>query len=311
MFSIVSLDIETTGLDPQNDAILEIGARRFDGNRIEDEFTTLINPGRHIPEFISGLTGISDEMVRQAPHIRDVLDELVSFIGNLPILGHNIQFDLSFFKKYKVFELNERIDTYELASVLLPSASRYNLGALVQQLGIPLPATHRALDDARATHGVFQRLFSQAKELPLELLAEIVRQSEPIDWDGAWAFQQALHVRSHEGVKAKHIKKREEEYEAGVLHIDTNYETGDAEKYKGPSIQIPKDLIPIDPEEAASILDHGGPFANFFKNYEHRPEQLAMLRAVSNSLSCRIIRLAEQHPRGDLNQYYQSSRSID
>ncbi len=99
MTSIVALDLETTGLDPQTDAILEIGARRFDGNRVEDEFSTLINPGRHIPDFISGLTGISDEMVRQAPPIRDVLDELAAFIGDLPILGHNIQIDLSFFKK--------------------------------------------------------------------------------------------------------------------------------------------------------------------------------------------------------------------
>ena len=87
MTSIVALDLETTGLDPQTDAILEIGARRFDGNRVEDEFSTLINPGRHIPEFISGLTGISDEMVRQAPSIRDVLEGLVAFIGNSPILG--------------------------------------------------------------------------------------------------------------------------------------------------------------------------------------------------------------------------------
>src|SRR5208337_4475096 len=130
----------------------------------EDEFSTLINPGRHIPEFVTGLTGISDEMVRQAPAIRDVLEELVTFIGDSPILGHNIPFDLSFFKKYKLFELNERIDTYELAAVLLPSASRYGLGSLVQQLGIALPATHRALDDARATHGVYQRLMAQAHE---------------------------------------------------------------------------------------------------------------------------------------------------
>jgi len=285
MSSIVSLDIETTGLDPQKDAILEIGVRRFDGSRIEDEFSSLINPGRHIPEFITGLTGISDEMVRQAPHIRDILDELAAFIGNLPILGHNIQFDLSFFKKYKLFELNERIDTYELASVLLPSASRYNLGSLVQQLCIPLPATHRALDDARATHGVFQRLYSQAKELPLELLAEIVRHCEPIEWDGSWVFQQALLARSHEGVKAKHIKKQAEGYDTDALHIDSRYEPGDAEKHKSPPVQVPKELIPIDSEEAASILDHGGPFASFFESYEHRPEQLEMLRAVSNALS--------------------------
>jgi DNA polymerase-3 subunit epsilon/ATP-dependent DNA helicase DinG len=276
MTSIVALDLETTGLDPQTDAILEIGARRFDGNRVEDEFSTLINPGRHIPEFISGLTGISDEMVRQAPSIRDVLEGLVAFIGDSPILGHNIQFDLSFFKKYKLFELNERLDTYELAAVLLPSANRYNLGSLVQALGVALPATHRALDDARATHGVYQRLLAQAKELPPDLLAEIVRHSEPIEWAGSWAFQQALQARSHEGIKAKRVRS---ETAAGLSEPDA------AEKRKGPPIQVPKEPLPIDAEEAASVLEHGGPFSRYFESYEHRPEQVEMLKAVANALS--------------------------
>jgi len=275
MTSTVALDIETTGLDPQSDAIIEIGARRFDGNRVEDEWTSLVNPARHIPEFITGLTGISDEMVRQAPRIRDVLEELAAFIGDCPILGHNIQFDLSFFKKYQLFTLNERIDTYELAAVLMPSASRYNLGSLVQQLGIALPATHRALDDARATHGVFQRLIAEAGELPLEVLAEIVRYSEPIEWDGAWAFQQALRARSKEGVKAKRVRRQAE----APLDSDEN-----GKKDRVP-IQNPKEPRPIDPEEAAASLEHGGPFSQYFDSYEYRPEQVEMLKAVANALS--------------------------
>jgi len=276
MPSIVALDLETTGLDPQTDAILEIGARRFDGNRVEDEFSTLINPGRHIPDFVSGLTGISDEMVRQAPSIREVLDGLVTFIGDSPILGHNIQFDLSFFKKYKLFELNERLDTYELAAVLLPSANRYNLGSLVQELGIALPATHRALDDARATHGVYQRLLIRAMELPLALLAEIVRQSEPIEWTGSWAFQQALQARSHEGIKAKRVKKET---------IGSLIKPEGAERPNTAPVQVPKEPLPIDPEEAAATLEHGGPFARYFESYEYRPEQVEMLKAVANALS--------------------------
>jgi ATP-dependent DNA helicase DinG len=276
--TIVSLDIETTGLLPQEDAILEIGACRFNGSRIEDEFTTLVNPGRHIPEFITGLTGISDEMVRQAPHIREVLDELAAFIGDLPILGHNVQFDLSFFKKYKLFELNESIDTYELAAVLLPSASRYNLGSLVQQLGLIFPpnhSAHRALDDARATQGVYQRLHEQAEQMPLELLAEIVRHSEPIEWGGSWFFSQALRSRSHEGIKARRVSPQAE----------TASRVVENEKRKGPPIQIPPEIVPVDPEEAASALEHGGPFSHYFESYEYRPEQVEMLRAVTNALS--------------------------
>ncbi|MBI4732449.1 MAG: 3'-5' exoribonuclease [Chloroflexi bacterium] len=276
MPSIVALDIETTGLDPNTDAIIEIGARRFDGHRVEDEFTTLVNPNRHIPEFITGLTGISDEMVRQAPRIREVLEELAAFIGDAPILGHNIKFDLSFFEKYKLFELNERIDTYELAAVLMPTASRYNLGALGKQLGIPLPATHRALDDARVTAVAFQKLYIMARDLPLDLLAEIVRLGEPVEWDGAWAFHQALRARSRESVKAKTARG---EQAAGPLFEP------EEKKRKGPALQVPDEPLPIDPEEAASILEYGGPFSQYFESYEHRPEQVEMLRAVANALS--------------------------
>ena len=274
MTSIVALDLETTGLDHERDAILEIGARRFDSHRIEDEWTTLVNPGRHIPEFITNLTGISDEMVRQAPRIRDVLDKLAAFIGDAPILGHNIPFDLSFFKKYNLFGLSERIDTYEMAAVLLPSASRYNLGALGQALGIPLPASHRALDDARVTHAVFQRLFAQAMTLPIEVLAEIVRLSEPIEWDGGWVFQQVMRARSKEKITARKVR---EQVEGPLFEVP--------EERKGPAIQLPKEPIPINPDEAAAILEYGGPFSKHFPNYEYRPEQVAMLRAVASALS--------------------------
>jgi ATP-dependent DNA helicase DinG len=196
MTSIVSLDIETTGLDPQKDTIIEIGAVRFNGQRVEDEWSTLINPNRHIPEAITQLTGIDDAMVRNAPRLQDVLEELEAFAGDLPVLGQNVRFDLGFLQKQRVLMLNEVVDTYEMASVLLPTASRYNLGALGQLLGIPLPATHRALDDARVTHGVYVRLLEQAVELPLELIAEIVRLGEPLDWDGNYAFKEALKLRA-------------------------------------------------------------------------------------------------------------------
>ena len=276
MISIVALDLETTGLDPQKDAIIEIGAVRFVGNRIENEFSILINPGRHIPEFITGLTGISDDMVRQAPNILEVVNELGAFIKDSPILGHNIQFDLSFLRKFNIFENNDVIDTYELAAVLLPSASRYNLGALGLQLGIPLPATHRALDDARVTAAAFQKLFSQACELPTDLLQDIVRFSEPIAWDGTWAFNQALQLRARSGVLPLQIRGKADR---------SPLFTPEDEDPKATRLHNPNEPESIDPEEAASVLENKGAFSQFFKSYEYRPEQLEMLRAVANALS--------------------------
>src|SRR5690606_9760698 len=101
MTTIVSLDIETTGLDENRDAIIEIAAVKFklNSNRIESEFNTLINPGKPIPDFITGLTGIDNSMVRQAPHLRDIAHELTAFVGDAPILGHNVSFDIKFLRK--------------------------------------------------------------------------------------------------------------------------------------------------------------------------------------------------------------------
>ena len=123
MQSIVSIDIETTGLSADRDAIIEIGAVKFKGHRVEAEWSSLINPNRHIPEFITGLTGISDAEVRNAPRLADVIEKLDAFVGDAPVVGHNVRFDLGFLQRSGLFEFNEVIDTYELSSVLMPTAS--------------------------------------------------------------------------------------------------------------------------------------------------------------------------------------------
>ncbi|MCK6584070.1 MAG: 3'-5' exoribonuclease, partial [Anaerolineales bacterium] len=271
MNSIVAIDIETTGLNDERDAIIEIGAVKFKGHRVEDEWTALINPGRHIPEFITALTGISDVEVRNAPRLREVARELEAFVGDAPVVGHNVRFDLGFIQKQAgILQYNEIIDTYELAAVLMPTASRYNLGSLGKQLGILLPATHRALDDARVTMAAFNKLLELARELPLDLLAEIVRHGEVLEWDANWAFQEIMRSRSKEGIKAKKVKK-----ESPSFFDDSKY----------PPLDDPERPIPLDADEVASILEYGGPFSQYFESFEQRPEQIAMIRAVSDALS--------------------------
>src|SRR5512144_861449 len=109
MESFVALDLETTGLDTGRDSIIEIAAVKFKGNRIEDEWSSLINPNRHVPEFITTLTGIDDAMLRQAPHIRDVTHDFETFVGDCAIVGHNVRFDLGFLQRYIPFSLNDVI----------------------------------------------------------------------------------------------------------------------------------------------------------------------------------------------------------
>jgi ATP-dependent DNA helicase DinG len=274
MISVVSLDIETTGLDPQADSIIEIGAIRFSAHRVEGEWSKLINPGRRIPPFITHLTGITDQMVLAAPPIKAVLAELKDFVGDATILGHNVGFDLSFLRKQGILQNNDCIDTYEMASVLLPSAGRYNLSALGQVLSIPLPATHRALDDARVTRAAYLRLYEMALEMPLHLLAEIVNLAESSEWKGYHAFFEALRARSKEIIPARQVHHG---FSASIL---------DSYSSRNQPPLIPrKEIVPLDPDETGAILESGGEFASHFPSFEYRPQQVEMLRAVTQALS--------------------------
>lgn len=272
--SLISLDIETTGLDSQKDAILEIAAVRFKGSRLEGEYRTFVNPGRPVPPFITQLTGITDQMVRTAPSIREVIPDLNAFVGNLPIVGHNVQFDLTFLRRYKILELNDAIDTYEMAAVLLPRASRYNLGSLGQQLEIPLPATHRALDDARVTKEVFRKLYDLALQLPVHLLAELVRQSENLSWGAGIPFQQALRSRSKEAILPRQVRSS---------RLGPMFDAYESRNY--PPLNPESTIYALDVDEVASILEYNGAFSQHFPNYEYRPQQVEMLRSVAEALS--------------------------
>lgn len=274
MTTIVALDIETTGLDARSDAIIEIGAVRFNGRRVEAEFNTLLNPGRPIPPYIVHLTGITDQMVLKAPTIKSVIPTLAEFIGNSPVLGHNITFDLGFLQRYKIQARDEILDTYDLASVVLPGAGRYNLAALSQALGVALPATHRALDDAHATRGVYLRLVEEIMQMPLNLLAELVRLSETLSWGASWTFRQALRSRSREIVSANQIR-----------HAYTGPLFERVDIRPGIPLQPMEKPRAIDPEETASILEYGGLFSKYLPGFEYRPQQVEMLKAVAIALS--------------------------
>jgi len=272
--AIVALDIETTGLDPDNDTILEIGAVRFNGRRVEKEWSELVNPGRLISPFITQLTGITNDMVANAPPLKEVLGKLVEFVNYDPILGHNINFDLSFIRRHNILTINDVLDTYEMAAVLLPNAGRYSLASLAQALAVPLPVTHRALEDARATHGIYLRLHEMALDLPLDLLAEIVRKGEKLDWGGNLPFHQALKFRSRETIKPRKAAPTTPTpmWTEKLVHAIAPLVAEEKSRY-------------LDADETASALQPGGLFSQHFENFEHRTQQVEMLKSVAQALS--------------------------
>ncbi|MCI0710811.1 MAG: 3'-5' exonuclease, partial [Chloroflexi bacterium] len=153
---LIALDLETTGLDNYADEIIQIGIVRFREGEILETYNTFVDPGIPIPSNVTTLTGITIDDVDGAPMIDDLLDEVVGFIGDAPVVGHRINFDLGFMHRYQVIMDNPAIDTYEMASVLLPKAPRYNLSALTQQLGLQvLDNAHDALADAVAAANLY------------------------------------------------------------------------------------------------------------------------------------------------------------
>lgn len=191
---LIALDLETTGLDPHQDAILEIAAVRFRDGELIEEFSTLVDPERPIPALVTQITGLTDADVIGAPRIVRVLPQFMAFVGNAPIIAHNISSDVGFLGKVGALQANLRLDTYELAATLLPDAPRYTLSALAGFVGVDLMRAHRALDDARATALLYWHLWQRACQLPRDLLAEIVRAAAPFQWEIRHVLEAALEA---------------------------------------------------------------------------------------------------------------------
>ena len=132
----VALDLETTGLDKDRHAILEIGAVRFRGDEVIETYQTLVNPGQAIPEFIQRLTHISPQQVKRAPFFSSVFSEIEDFIGADPIIGHNISFDIGFLASNGLKLNNPAYDTWDLASVFMPRSRQYSLKFLTAHFGV-------------------------------------------------------------------------------------------------------------------------------------------------------------------------------
>lgn len=165
MYAIV--DIETTGSRPSEDKITEIAVFIHDGNSVVDSFTTLINPGRSIPYQISQLTGITDEMVRDAPRFHEVARRIVEFTNGKVFVAHNVRFDYSFLKsEFHSLGYNyqrKTLCTVRLSRKLLPGLPSYSLGKLCSSLHIPLNHRHRAFGDAEATSLLFDKILKLDK----------------------------------------------------------------------------------------------------------------------------------------------------
>jgi DNA polymerase III epsilon subunit family exonuclease len=150
------IDIETTGSAGAQDGVTEIALVQVLEGRVLRSWCSFVNPGRPIPPFVAGLTGITDQMVAGAPYLRDLFDHVVALIGDAIIVGHNVRFDAGFINRELLAHgrtplTNPLVDTLALARQTIAEVANYKLGTLTRELGIGVERHHRALADATAT----------------------------------------------------------------------------------------------------------------------------------------------------------------
>jgi DNA polymerase-3 subunit epsilon/ATP-dependent DNA helicase DinG len=270
----VSLDLETTGLIAETDEIIEVGAVKFQGDRVLDTFHALVNPYKPLPKFIRELTGISQAEVDASSPFSAVAPQLESFIGDCPIVGQNIDFDLGFLAKKGMNLSNPHYDTREMASVLLPRLKEYSLSPLASSLGIEHPNPHRALADAEVTAQVFHALMSVALELDEAMLSELNRLYARARGHLAALFLRLQRAKSQEtGLKPTAV---------GLLGLDME---ALGKRLESPhALRLQREHHPLDEEAVAGFFREDGPLARVLEGYHYRPQQMEMARAVARAM---------------------------
>ena len=221
MYAIV--DIETTGGSYNEEGITEIAVYRFDGHKIVDRFSSLVNPERKIQPFVVNLTGINNEMLRSAPKFYEIAKRVIEITNDFILVAHNAQFDnriltTEFDRLGYSFE-KETLCTVELSQKLIPDMPSYSLGKLTRTLGIPISDRHRAQGDAKATVDLFKLLLT--KDSGKDIITESIRKDpkrylEPklLDLIGdAPSATGVYYMHKEDGTiiyigKSKNIKKR-------------------------------------------------------------------------------------------------------
>lgn len=207
--SYVAFDIETTGLDPEYDEIIEIGAVKIKEGKEIETFNTLIKPEYEIDEFITELTGITNEMVENAPSIDEVLPKFMDFIKDYIIIGHNVNFDINFIYDNLIRcdmnpITNDFIDTLRLSRRLLPELKHHRLSDLADYYNINTVGSHRSLKDVRMTIEVYNNL----EKLALEKYSNIDN------------FKDACKSKCHSGFKASDVTTNNTEFDEENLFYD-------------------------------------------------------------------------------------------
>jgi ATP-dependent DNA helicase DinG len=265
----IALDIETTGLDAEQDEIIEIAALQFENGEIVDKYTTFVKPRSKIPAFIKKLTNITDEMLSSGIQLEPALQQLIKFIKDIPLVCHNTRFDIEFIntklrKSGKPPLKNITYDTMILSQIYLPDAANYKLITLVEYFDLQLAGAHRAINDAEVTGRllleIIEFIFENINVKTNHLLLEMAELSQEYS-----DLSSILGKIVEEQQKSALLEKQSPQYSLTDLTYIKNRVEKDEE-------------LPL-----RAIFDQNGTLAGVFRDYEYRAGQLRMAETVQDA----------------------------
>ncbi len=285
--TFVSFDLETTGLDPQTNEIIEIGAVRVEDGTIIDEFSEFVKPERTIPPFITALTGIRNEDVGNARSTGEVIESFLAFARDSDLVGQNVGFDMGFLRTYAGYvPTGQAIDNIDLARIMLPQLHSFSLDSLIEFFALKPGARHRALEDARLTALIFLALIDMLRLTPPGTVGELLKIAAGSDH----AIKEIFEAVLQEYVAGR----APERHAAGVQlppHLPRNQNIFGDFTGEGPP---PEPGVPgINVSYVTSLLREDGALSRHHEGYEERSGQIALAEKIAAAFNNAEILLAE------------------
>ena len=265
-FAWLFLDLETTGLDYQQDHVLEVALINYQNNGVREVFETLVNPGVSVPPHITSLTGINDVMLAKAPTSEEVATQLRPLLAGKVMVAHNASFDSGFLQALVGSLSNKWIDTLQLTKIIFPRLPSYSLRYLIKRFSLTSSPKHRAYADTLALEELFFYLQEEAYKLSLQEIQNIYYFLQDEEQGLSFFFENILQEK---------IKNFNFDQSLTVPQLEQKEDEGNLER---------ESLIWV-PEELVKMFYPGGSIAQGFTVYEQRSEQIKMMKAVTKAFS--------------------------
>lgn len=268
----IAFDFETTGLDPDKNRIIEIAAIRFEDGKPGDKFVTLINPQQEISKFITEITGISNSMVKDSPVEGDIVDEFHTFLGDYPLVAHNISFDIAFLKvlwkrNRKQLGKHELYDTLPLVRSLMFDYPAFNLATTAEMFGLDASGSHRAEKDAENCGLVFSQLIQEAISLPLTTLSTMVQLTQPFSLPNRSLYERLANLYARKGLTGG--------------SLDESSRPRDMKS----NIYVRDGKNDITEFSANDVFGQQGQLSSSMENYEERHDQIRFAQFVEDTIT--------------------------